>query len=388
MLLLGAGPVQLAAIHRARDAGFFTIAADFSPAAPGLKLADRGVVCDIRDVPQVVALAREKQVDAVCSICVEAAVRTVAAVAHHLGLPGLSPEAAWNATDKQRMRAAWSAAGVPSPISRACESAEDACALGWPAVIKPADSAGSRGVSFVDCAAQVPAAFAAAREHSPSRRVLVEQFMPGVEMSVEGFCFGGRFHALATSDKVRTPPPALLDTTVSFPSTHPPALQQRAVQVVAQAAAALGIDGAPIHAEVMLTPDGPMMVELAARGPGFKVFTEMIPWVTGIDVVAETIRVAAGESPRLEKPLARGAVLRFPEVAPGRVERIEGADEARAVPGIADLELYCQPGGMVLPLTSGDRRAAHLLALAGTRAEAEVAVRAAERKLKIVTSVP
>jgi biotin carboxylase len=209
--------------------------------------------------------------------------------------------------------------------------------------------------------------------------------MHGVEMSVEAFVAGGKFWPLALSDKIRTQPPYLLDTTVLFPSEQPQAIQDEALRIVARAAAVLGIDNAPIHAEVMVTPKGPMMVELAARGPGFKVFTEMIPWVTGIDTVRELIRLSVGETPNFSNPLQRGAVLRFPEVAPGRVRHISGVESARSIPSITDLEVYCREGDIVRPLTSGADRVGHIIAMAETRAAAHAAVRESEQLIHIHT---
>ncbi|HYR59261.1 MAG TPA: ATP-grasp domain-containing protein [Chthoniobacteraceae bacterium] len=389
VLIIGAGAVQVAGIRRAREMGFHVIAADDNPDAPGLALADQADVGHVKDVAHITALAKAAGVEGIFSIAVESAVKTIAAVCHALGLPGLTPEAAENATNKQRMREAWEWSGIASPASVPCSSVNDTHAaadrLGFPVVVKPADSAGSRGVSFVASKAELPAAHAQALAHSAAGTVLVEEFMHGVEMSVEAFVAGGRFFSLALSDKIRTEPPYLLDTTVLFPSEQPVAIQDEALRMVEKAAEVLGIDSAPIHAEVMVTPNGPMMVELAARGPGFKVFTEMIPWVTGIDVVRELIRLSVGETPDFAHPLRRGAVLRFPEAPPGRVRRISGVDDARNVPGVTDLEVYCREGDVVRPLTSGADRVGHIIAMAETRAEALAAVREAETKLRIET---
>lgn len=392
ILIIGAGPVQVAGIQRARELGFHVIAADDNPNAPGLALADHADIGHVKDVACLTALARAERVEGVFSVSVEQAVKAIAAICHELRLPGLTPEAAENATNKQRMRTAWAAAGVPSPSSHACQSLAEVRAaagrLGFPVVVKPADSAGSRGVSFVDHEAKLDTAFEQARVFATDGTVLVEEYMPGVEMSVEAFVAGERFWPLALSDKIRTQPPYLLDTTVLFPSEQPAEIRDEAVRIVARAAEVLGIDNAPIHAEVMVTPKGPMMVELAARGPGFKVFTEMIPWVTGIDTVRELIRLSVGETPDFSQPLQRGAVLRFPEVAPGRVRRISGVEAARRIPGITDLEVYCREGETVRPLTSGGDRVGHIIAMAETRAAALAAVREAEQTLRIETENP
>lgn len=389
LLVIGAGEAQLAGIRRAREMGYAVIAVDANAEAPGLRFADRALVADIKQAAPIIEVARAERICGVCAFSVEAAVRTVAAVAEALHLPGPSCAAAWNATDKQRMRELWAAAGVPSPASLPCrtlKAAEDAAQrLHYPVVVKPADSAGSRGVSLVNESGGVHDAFAAALLHAANGVVLVETFMAGVEMSVEGFMTGGRFVPLACSDKVRTAPPHLLDTMVLFPSEQPAGIQAQAIDLVDRAAAALGLDTAAVHAEVMVTPHGPMMVELAARGPGFKVFTGMLPWVTGIDGVGELIRLSVGAPISLATPQARGAVLRFPEVAPGRVARIAGIEIARGVRGVTELEIYCREGDTVRPLASGADRVGHIIALAETRHFAFAAVKAAEAALTIET---
>ncbi len=382
VLIIGAGAMQIPGITRAQTLGYKVIAMDGNPQAPGLRIADESFVIDIKDCNAIVDLARRSSIHGVCTIAVEAAVPAVAAVASALGLKGLSQTAAINSTNKHHMRRLWAENKVPSPQSLVCSSIEDAgrhaARLGWPFVLKPADSAGSRGVSLVGDALHLSDAFTAAHQASPSGTVLAETFMPGVEMSVEAFVFDGRFYPLACSDKARTPPPYLLDTAVIFPSAQPTGIQNAALQLVERAADVLGIDNAPIHAEVMVTPEGPMMVELAARGPGFKVFTDLIPWVTGIDVVEMLLRTSMGETPNFNYPKSRGAVLEFPSVKAGKIKTIRGIQEARSAPGVRELEIYRQPGEIVPPLTSGADRIGHFIVFAETRSEAVLAANTAK----------
>jgi len=387
VLIIGAGPVQVAGIKRAQEMGLTVVATDGNPEAPGLQIADLPVVMDVKDIAGTIALAKRHRVNGVLCVAVEVAVKTVAAVARELGLPAPSPEAAENATDKNRMRTLWAASGIPSPTFYPCTSLTEAQTAareaGFPIVVKPADNAGSRGVSKVERIEDLPTAYEKALGYARNGMVLVEEFMPGVEMSVEAFAYEGEVYVMALSDKIRTKPPYLLDTTVLFPSEHPFHTQERAKEIVTAAIKALGIDMSPVHAEVMVTPQGPMMVELAARGPGFKVFTGMIPWVTGVDVVRELIRLSIGEQPDFSIRFNRGSVLRFPEVPPGLVTRVERVDEAREIEGISDLDVYIKPGDTVRPLTSGSDRVGHIISMAETRKEAVEIVSQAESILRI-----
>lgn len=387
VLVIGAGAVQQPGIRRAQEMGYRVVATDGDPHAPGLSLADVPVVMDVKNVEGTIELAKRHRVVGVICVAIEVAVRTVAAVAHALGLPGLSPEAARNATDKQRMRENWCAEGLASPVSVPCASlAEAALAvsrLGLPVVVKPTDCAGSRGVRKVETTTALSVAYDAAARCTASGTVLVEEFMEGEEMSVEAFAFDGNLNVLAFSDKIRTPPPCMLDTTVLFPSRQPREIQCRAAEVVADCVKALGINMAPVHAEVIVTPEGPKPVELAARGPGFNVFTEMIPWVCGVDTVKELIRMSVGETPNFRATRSRGAVLRFLHTDTGTVAAVAGVEEAMNVPFVEAAQVYVKPGDRVRPLTSGSDRIGHVIAQADDREAAEAAALEAERRVRV-----
>jgi biotin carboxylase len=392
LMVLGAGPYQVPVIRKAQQMRFSVLAVDGDPAAPGLRIADAGGVVDVRDTGRCLQMATERRIVGVTTVAVEPAVRTLAAIATALRLPGPSVEAAAGATDKTSMRAAWSRAGVPSTRSFPCTTREalfDAVdALGFPVVVKPADSAGSRGVERVDRAGRLVAAYEAALAASRRGVAVVEAFMPGVEMSVEAFVCGGVLTAVALSDKRRTAPPYLLDTMVSFPSEQPAQVQERAIEIVRRAVRALGLDMCTVHAEVMVTPQGPRMVELAARGAGFKVFTHMVPWSSGTDAVAALIRLAVGATVSVRPCRRRGAVLWFPQAVPGWVRAIRGLEEARATPGIHEIGLFVQAGDTVRPLTCGTDRIGYVIALARSRRTAEAAVHRAGSCLVVETRPP
>ena len=389
LLIVGAGPVQVEGIQRARQLGFRVVATDGNPKAPGLELADVPVVLDMHDIEGAIRLAEEHRVDGVLCVAVGAAVQTVAAVADHLNLSGVCPTAAEHACAKHLMRAKWAEGGIASPAFRSCTTVEQAeraaNELGLAVVVKPSDSAGSRGVSWVGDPGGVIAAYERAMAFSKMGVVVVEAYMEGVELSVEAFVYHDRMYVMGLSDKIRTQPPYLLDTAVLFPSIQPEQLQREAVDLVERAVAALGVDQSAIHAEVMVTPEGLSMVELAARGSGFKVFTHMLPWHCGIDVIEASLRMAVGESPVLETSAKRGAVLVFPSTRPGHVRSVSGIEEARTVDHVTDVEVYVQPGGVLKPLTSGADRLGHIIALADTREEAEKAAREAEQLIQLET---
>ncbi len=386
-MIVGAGLFQLPAIEKARAMGLRVVALDGDADAPGLKTADIGIPIDIRDAEACLARAKQYDVRGVMSVASEVALPTVAYIAEQMGLPGCGSVGVKACTNKAVMRDLFARHGTPSPrsiaVTQYSETEAAMVELGFPVVVKPADSSGSRGVKKVDTVTDLAHAFANAQEFSFTRVVLVEEFIDGNEVAVEGFVVDETFHLLLISDKARTPAPYLLDRTVFFP-TAISAVQQRQIAAVAEAAIkALSIDNAPIHMELLMGSDGPVVVEAAARGAGFHVFTKILPWVTGVDAVTAQIQMVLGDAPDLTSTHARGAVLHFPEYPPGRVIGVEGLDAARAVTGIVDLDFYFRPGMILPPLRAGSDRAGHIIACCESRESAERSIEEAMSRLNV-----
>ena len=380
---------QVPAILKGQELGFSVIATDGDPDAIGLAKADSAHNVDLLDVSGCINLARHYQISGVLSVASELAMPTVAYVAETLGLPGPGVSGTQIATNKFLMRKLLETYHIPSPNFKVCHSLDEARKaaeqIGIPVVIKPTDNAGSRGVIYLRSQSDVPHGFSHALNNSREKRVLVEEFMPGTELSVEGFVQGGVFTGIALSDKVRTPPPYFLDTTVIFPSNQPAEIQDAACSIVKLAIEKAKIQNATIHAEVMVTETGPKVVEFATRGAGFKVFTDILPWVTGIDVVKELINLSTGQDISIEPTSDRGAVLHFPHNPVGQITRISGLDQAKTIMGTFEVEIYPEPGSTVNPLTSGADRVGHFITFGESREDAESSMELVENTVYICT---
>jgi len=388
-LSIGAGPFQVPLIRAAKARGLTVIACDGDAAAPGLVLADHGAVADIRDPQACLAIARQYSVDAVTCLATEAGVVSAAFVAEAMGLPGLPMSAARLVTDKLAMRQAFDAAGLASTRFFGCASLDEAktafAQISGPAVVKPANGAGSRGVSYVADKTTLIDAYSRARDVAGKTAVLVEQYMPGREVAVEGVMWGDRFELLCISDKIRTDPPYLLDLQIWYPSPRPTAEHAAIASLAEGAARALGVRNAPLHIEIMMTETGPRLVEVAARGAGFHVFSEIVPCVTGFDTIAAQIDLAYGAAPESAPRKAGGAVLDFPQVPPGRITAISGVEAIRANPGILFFELFKQVGDVVEPLRSGADRVCAIATRGGSLDEARDVLAWANGVLSIET---
>jgi biotin carboxylase len=392
LLVLGAGPPQLAALEAARRRGLAVVAADRDPSAPGFPSADRRAIVSIEDEPAIERLARAEEVDGIVAPGTDHAVAIAARVAHRLGLPhALSPETALLAISKRRQRERLAAAGIPQPRSRVCRSLDDLFAaggeLGYPCVVEAPDRLGERGVALATDRDQLAQAAEAALAESRDDYCLVEELVGGRMLEVQGYVRGGRLVPLVVSDREQAPPPAF-----GVPLAHlwPPETEPDGpTGLVAEAAAALGIEGGPVLAQVLLRPDGPLLAKLSARtGGGHE--AELCRVATGVDLDDLAIAGALGEPVPEERlrtlPLTGGACVRFLVAPPGELVEVRGLDAARAVPGVRSVLAYRRPGHRFGELRRASDRAGAVVAAAETLAVAVAAAAEAAARVEFVTT--
>ncbi len=385
VLIIGAGPAQIKGIKIAKKFGFYTVAVDGDPNAEGLSIADKGIHADITQHSEIIKIARQTNAKAAISVSSEICLPTVAAVNKAIGFDGLTPDQVLAATDKSIMRKAFLKSGIPGPdfvvASKHDNPLTKTQSLKFPVVVKPVDSSGSKGVSCVETPEGIKNSVANALRHSNSGKVIIEEFMAGAEIAVDGFIVNGTFVVLSFSDKTRTPAPYFLDTSVIFPSNQPTPVLNKAKQIISKAVSALTLDNTPIHAELIVGSNGEVnIVELAARGPGFNVYTEMIPYATGIDPVKLQFKQIKGDKIDITPPLKyKGACIKFFSGHSGILKSIEGLDKAREIANIYDLKIYVKPGDKINDLTCGADRIGHVIAFAESRDEAVSAANFADK---------
>ena len=392
LVVVGAGSFQVPVIARAKERRFFVVALDANPEAPGFALCDRSIVVDIRNPAACIAALECIEPVAVLALATEVAVVTVAFIAEVFGLKGVSVEAALNSTSKKRMRECFLEYKIPSPAFKAISNAASvntaAAAIGFPLVVKPSDSAGSRGVSIVTAPRSLQAAYDHALSFSTNGEVLIEAYMDGVEISVESYVQDGVVTILSLSDKIRTESQYPLDTHVIFPSEKADAIQAEAKSMAIRAIEACKIDNAVVHMEMMVTPEGPKMVELAARGAGFHVFSKMLAWVCDINTVDLLIDISLGKKIMYPALKQRGAVLAFPGAKSGIVKEVYGLSDIQQTQGVYEAEAYVKTGDRINELRSGSDRIGHIIVFGDDRVKALEITRKAERLFNIeVTSI-
>jgi biotin carboxylase len=337
-------------------------------------------------------LARERALGAVIAVDDSGSLLAARASAM-LGLPHNAPEAAEAARDKHLMRRLFAAAGVPSPAFRLCSTADDLAALAevvaYPCVVKPLQLNGSRGVMRADD----PAGFVAAARRlarlldrlagdAAPKPFLVEDFIPGAEVALEGLIDRGRLQLLALFDKPDPlDGPFFEETIYVTPSRHPAATQAAIAEVASRAAAAVGLERGPLHAELRLSPAGPVMVELAGRSIG-GLCSRTLRFGTDASLEELILRQAAGlpvES--RSRAGSAGGVMMIPIPQAGTLRAVHGLEAARAVPGVESVEITAPLHYRLVPLPEGDAYLGFIFARAETPAAVEAALRAAHAAL-------
>jgi biotin carboxylase len=377
VMILGASRYYVRYVAAAQELGCEVLLTDRNPQAEAFRYADRHEAVDITDIAGSIAAAERHRVDAVVAVN-DFGVQTAAAIADALHLVGIRREVAEHATSKAWMRRIWAQAGVPSANFRIVKTLEEANLAAvevdqWPLIVKPADSrgGGSRGVSKVNHRGELPGALTFAQSFYEDKSVLIEEFLDGTEHSIDTITYDGQTVILAASDKVKTPAPYRVDKSVIYPTLYEGAALRQIHEVTQAAVRALGITIGAAHVELCMTAHGPKLFEIGARCGGGGTPDPIVPWVTGVEMVKEVIRLALGERPKQLCPLFnRGCVYRFLTPTPGRVKEVQGIDEVKAWKNVLDGEVLVKPGDEIRRVKTGGDRAGFLIAAGETRDDA------------------
>lgn len=366
LMILGASALQLPAIVKAKELGYRTIVLDYNPQAIGAPLADEFYPVSTVDVAGVVGLAKKLRPDGVLTLATDMPMRSVAAAAAALGLPGISPETALLTTDKGEMIKRFQEKDIPHPWFHIVRSKSELKALQsrlcYPCIAKPVDNSGSRGVIRVREQSELEAAYFYSRKHSVSKTIIIEECMVGPEVSVELIILKGVPHVVAITDKVTTGPPHFIELGHSQGSQLAAKIQTGIRHIASRAVKAVNIIDGAAHVEIIITSDGPKLVEMGARLGGGCLATHLVPLSTGVDMVQAVITQALGGIPSLKRRFIRGSAIRFLSPPPGRIEQVQGIAEAKESPGVVEVVLSKTEGCTVNELKSGADRIGHVIA--------------------------
>ncbi len=374
VLQLGAGRLMCHSIRKLQEIGMRVLAADGAPDAPGFALVENHAVVDIRDSAAVAGYARSQSVDLILAVN-EAGVLAAAEASQQLGLPNLPPEVAIRCLHKGLMREAWQHAGLPQPLFRRVSSAkaiaDAASSIGYPVILKPAMNWGSRGVSRVAVAENLPWAIDYARANCRDGEFIIERCISGTEMTIEGLVKRGQAQILAQSDKEpQEHPKYRVAMALNYPARFADWQLQRASEVVSKAAHALGIENGAIHCECMVNDTDVFLLEMGGRPGGGHIFGQIVEATSGVCMPQALARLLLGDDPDIRPVHHRGTCYKFFAPPAGVFREALGVPEASLLPGILDFGFQMSSGTVVSAIAGDADRPGYAVATGETREEA------------------
>lgn len=304
IMLLGGLRYLLPVIEAAHKLGYYVITCDYLPDNIAHKYSDEYVNVSIIDKEAVLAVAREKQIDGIMSFAVDPGVVAAAYVQDKMGLPAFGPyDSVCILQNKDRFRDFLAKHGFNVPQAKGFSSIEEAMSekywYPWPVIVKPTDSAGSKGVTRVDRLEDLEAALQTAFDHSLSGRVIVEEFIEKAGCSSDSDCFSVdgelKFVSFSAQRFDDNAPNPYTPSAFSWPSTFTKEQETELTSEIQRLLTLLGMRTSVYNIETRIGTNGkPYIMEVSPRGGGNRL-SEMLRFATGVDLITNAVRAAVGD---------------------------------------------------------------------------------------------
>ncbi|MDD7305122.1 MAG: ATP-grasp domain-containing protein [Peptoniphilaceae bacterium] len=392
IMILGASILQLPAIKEAKKMGLEVIAVDMDKNAIGFNYSDISLVISTIDTDKVLEAAIKYKIDGIVAVATDKPVKTVAKVCDKLKLNGVSIETANITTNKYLMRKTFDKYKIESPEYFKASNFDEFkdyiqyfINKGKRCIIKPVDNSGSRGVQLVESLDKdkLISYYQYCVKNSYSKDIVVEEFMEGKEVSVETLSFYGNCHVIQITDKKTTGAPNFVELGHSEPSLLNKETIDKIKDLAIRANKAVGIKEGVSHTEIMVTGDGPKVVEIGARLGGDNISSYLVPLSTGVNLVKASIQIAIGDTPKINKNFNKASAIMYIESKEGIIKDIKGVDKARKIGGVKKVDILKNIGDSTSNVHSSNDRLGFVISQADTVKEALEICEKAKSKISI-----
>ena len=392
LMLLGGLRYLLPVIEAAHKLGIYVITCDYLPDNIAHKYSDEYRNVSIVDKEAVLAVAREFQIDGIMSFAVDPGVVTAAYVQEQMGLPGNPYESVCILQNKDRFRNFLTKNGFNVPKAKGFSSVEEAMAetywYSWPVIVKPTDSAGSKGVTRVDRLEDLEAALKVAFEHSLSGRVIVEEFIEKLGCSSDSDCFsvGGqlKFVSFSAQRFDEDAPNPYTPSAYSWPSTFTKEQEAELTSEIQRLLTLLGMRTSIYNIETRVGVNGkPYIMEVSPRGGGNRL-AEMVRFATGVDLITNAVRATVGEEVVgvEQKPYdGHWAEVVLHAEKDGRFESIDINDDLERY--VKELDLWVRPNDAVSSFHGANDAIGTLVLSFPTKSELDEKLKTLKESVKI-----
>lgn len=354
ILVLGAGALQVPLINRVKEKGYNPVVVSLHSDEPGMKIANDTIVADFVDEELMLKYAKQYKITGVVTDQTDLPVRTVAYVSEKMGLPGIDYETACLFTDKYKMREKCKELGIDTLQYKLVGSLEEAkdffLSLNKPIILKPINNQGSKGVCKVTTLGELESQYQEATRYSRGEKILLEEFVSGEEeLVIEGVALDGWIENLVCGDTYYFNLPDVFSARQRiFPSVKNPKIVNQALELNKKIIKGFGLSRGLTHGEYIISNGKVYLIEIAARGGGVYISSDIIPLMTGFDTTTFIIDIATQQTVSRPNFADRGKVVCYTAffLPEGLVKSVQGVEEVVSAPFVHHNNLSVLKEGM------------------------------------------
>ncbi len=376
ILILGGGNYYVKTIKSVSQLGYEVHCIDRDAGAPGFQYADYHAVIDIGDREGVLEYARQKNIKGIMPVN-DFGTRAGFFASQKLNLIGPSLLSGICGNDKGIMREVWGVEELPQPQYHVFD--KDASVesisqkISFPLVVKPTDcGGGGRGIMIANNSEELRQAISHAQPFAKNNRLIAEQFIDGVELTIDSIVYQGQVIPLAISDKIKADSRFRVATSLNFPADLDEDMLKMVKKLAVRATEVMGIQSGMTHLELIITPGRELkLVEIGMRGGGGHLFNTIIEVVTGVNAPQELAKILCGDVPNLTIQSNQGCVYRFfNPPGQGIIKNVRYDRELVAQSSVVDFGITIKPGGQHIGLVDSLRRVGYVITKGRDRQEA------------------
>ena len=385
ILIISGGSEAVPGIKKAKEMGLYVVVSDIDPNAIGFEFSDDKIIASTYDFEETASLAKKynestRKIDGVIAIASDVPY-TVAYVANTLGLQGLSLETAMLSSDKLKMKDKFKEMNIPIPLYWEVHTLEELKEIvkthGFPLIIKPVDSRGARGVLLLTKQDILEWAFEHSKKQSPSSKLIVEEYIDGPQVSTEAIIIDGVGYPVGFSDRnyelLNTFSPYIIENGGDMPSALSERDQDEVAKTAINAGLALGIINGIVKGDMVLSKDGPKVIEVASRLSGGWFSTDQIPLSTGVDLIKAAINQSLGiyiNPKNLIPKYHKGVAIRYFFPEPGIISRINNIDLFNEKEWVYRIGFFLKSGDTISSVTNHTKRSGFVITTGKNKVEA------------------
>lgn len=362
VLIFGVGPLQESIIGRAQKMGLYTVGIDPAKDAVCRDAVDAFEVVGGQDYEGTCAVVEKYGIDAIVTAATDKPLVMMARVAEKYGFPFFSVETARWSTDKFQMKQRFMEGGVPCAKGRLIKTVEETADMVYPVIIKPRDNSGSRGVKLCRNREELEASMSEAFEVSKLDTVLVEEFIEGLEYSIEGLHYDGKNEVIQFTEKKTTEFPYNVELGHKQPANISDEQKDAIRDIVARIGKALKFENCPSHTELKINERGIFVIETSPRLGGDYITSTLVPLSTGVNMEDELLKISVGEPVKIFVSHKQFSGIRFFSFREGwHVHNVPDLQVVKSWPNVVHFAFNLTKGETVHRITSSLNRYGHII---------------------------